>query len=102
MGLDIVMYGEQRERLGVIEISYPLHEAIYKRTSQWASYPLLKKLRDYYKTDITFDRVGINEFVYCLEQIKSFIRDELMLEELRLLCSSLSSPNVERIHVAGD
>ncbi|TXK85129.1 hypothetical protein [Paenibacillus sp. N3.4] len=102
MGLDVVLYGRQREQLGVINISYTLHEAMYIENNQWASYQLLRELRDYYKTDITFDRAGINEFIYCLEQIKLFVRDEQMLEELKLLISFLSNPNVEQIHVAGD
>ncbi|NQX63738.1 hypothetical protein [Paenibacillus qinlingensis] len=102
MGLDVVMYGGQKERLGVIEISYPLHEAIYIKTNQWASKPLLRKLRDYYKTDITLERVDIKEFVFCLEQVKSFAHDELIFDELELLITSLSNPKVEQIHLAGD
>ncbi|MCR8630885.1 hypothetical protein [Paenibacillus radicis (ex Xue et al. 2023)] len=100
MGFDIVMYGRLSERLGVIEISYSLHEAIYLKTSEWESYQFLRELKDYYKTDVTFDRSGINGFLFDLEQMKPLIHQRR--EELDILISSLSDLYVEQIHVASD
>jgi hypothetical protein len=52
MGLDIVLYGKNGQKLGISEIEESLHESLFAGNPYWRSYPYLRKLRDYYRTNV--------------------------------------------------
>lgn len=101
MGLDIVLFDEKKVRIGLIEIPNSLHDAIFMGTSNWTSYMYLRKVKDYYKTNLRFNQSELSCFVEDLKQIRTFI-DSVHHSSLDRLVQSLSDANVKAVHVAGD
>ncbi|MDQ1236455.1 hypothetical protein QE450_003953 [Paenibacillus sp. SORGH_AS306] len=101
MGLDIVLFDEGKVRIGLIEIPNNLHDAIFASTSNWSSYSYLKKVKDYYKTNIYLNLYEISCFVEDLRQIRTFI-DSMHHSSLDRLIQALSGANIKAIHIAGD
>jgi hypothetical protein len=52
MGLDVVLFDKKNVKVGLIEVPNSLHEAIFKGTLNWSSYLYLRKVKDYYKTNV--------------------------------------------------
>ncbi|QKS72329.1 hypothetical protein FLK61_37485 [Paenalkalicoccus suaedae] len=101
MGLDIVLYDNDNKILGVTEIDYALHEGLFQENNNWKSFLFLRKLSDYYLTDITFDRKEIDNLISDLDYISLFISKQ-KLKMLEKLISCLSDENIKKIHIAGD
>ncbi|MCA0753724.1 hypothetical protein KP806_01580 [Paenibacillus sp. N4] len=101
MGLDIVLFDEKKVRIGLIEIPNSLHDAIFMGTSNWTSYMYLRKVKDYYKTNLRLNQSELSCFVEDLKQIRTFI-DSVHHSSLDRLVQSLSDANVKAVHVAGD
>ncbi|WP_258279161.1 hypothetical protein [Paenibacillus sp. SC116] len=101
MGLDIVLFDEKKVRVGIIELPNSLHEAIFKGTSNWSSYMQLRKMKDYYKTNVRLNQSELFCFVEDLKQVRLFINSTYHTN-LDSLVQSLSSANVKAIHVGGD
>jgi len=101
MGLDIVLFDEKKIRIGLIEMPNSLHDAIFTGTSNWSSYMYLRKVKDYYKTNVRLNQSELSCFVEDLKQIRTFI-DSAHHSSLDRLVQSLSNANVKAVHVAGD
>ncbi|MEK3885818.1 hypothetical protein [Paenibacillus sp. PL2-23] len=101
MGLDIVLFDEKKVRIGLLEIPNSLHDAIFTGTSNWRSYMYLRKVKDYYKTNVRLNQSELSCFVEDLKQIRTFI-DSVHHSSLDRLVQSLSDANVQAVHVAGD
>lgn len=101
MGLDIILYDDKGAKAGFIEIPSSLHEAIFMGTPHWSSYPYLRKIKDYYKTNIRFHQPDLHHFVGDLKQIRLFI-DYRHHAALDCLIDALSQSHIQAIHVAGD
>lgn len=101
MGLDIVMYNDKNVRMQLIEIPRSLHEAIFNGTQIWGSYMYLRKIKDYYKTNVRFTASEINYFIEDLRQIKQFVASNYH-SDLIMIIEKLSDGSVKTIHVAGD
>lgn len=99
--MDIVLFDEKKVRIGLIEIPSSLYEAIFKGTSNWSSYMHLRKIKDYYKTNIRLNHSEISCFVEELKQIRIFI-DSTHHSTLDSLVQSISNANVKILHVTGD
>ncbi|MDM5221125.1 hypothetical protein QUF86_10390 [Peribacillus sp. NJ11] len=101
MGLDIVMYGKSNEKLGLKEIDYFFYEALFIKNENWRSYSYLRKISDYYLTDIMFNREEINHLLNDFRNIRMFIPIEYQ-SSIDKLVDLLSDININEIHIAGD
>ncbi|MCP3775893.1 hypothetical protein NLX71_21720 [Paenibacillus sp. MZ04-78.2] len=101
MGLDIILYDDKNAKAGFIEIPSSLHEAIFMGTPQWSSYPHLRKIKDYYKTNVRLHQPDLHHFVEDLKQVRLFM-DSAHHAALDSLIDVLSQSHVQAIHVAGD
>lgn len=103
MGLDILLFDKDNKIIGQKEITLSLHEEIFngKTKCNWSNFPYLKKLKDYYKTNIIFTDNEIKAFLDDLMGIKSFL-DEGYESKLSSLIKDLDNKSVYKIHIAGD
>lgn len=101
MGLDVVLFDKKNVKVGLIEIPNSLHDAIFKDTLNWSSYLYLRKVKDYYKTNVRLNQPELSCFVEDLKQIRTFI-DSVHYSSLDRLVQSLSNASVQAIHIAGD
>ncbi|ODP29533.1 hypothetical protein PTI45_01016 [Paenibacillus nuruki] len=101
MGLDIVLFDEEKVGIGLIEIPNSLHDAIFTGTSNWSSCMYLRKVKDYYKTNVRFNKYELSCFVEDLKQIRIFINSfhHPLLDQL---IQALSDVSIKAIHIAGD
>lgn len=73
MGLDIMIYNSEDIKVGMYEISPNLHDAIFVNTNNWGSYLYLRKIKDYYKADVEFQKDDLAKFIIDLKQMTMFI-----------------------------
>ncbi|OYD06218.1 hypothetical protein CHM34_17310 [Paludifilum halophilum] len=85
----------------MLEISSDLHYGIFKRTNDWGSYLMLRKIKDYYKTDLTLANSQIDKLRSELEQVSLFL-DERDRTELFKLTTELVGNKVQKVRVTGD
>ncbi|MGW9103516.1 hypothetical protein ACWGPK_30065 [Priestia megaterium] len=101
MGLDMEMYGKEDQYLDFKEIEEPLHDALFHTNNNWGSYLYLRKIRDYYLTNIEFSRDEIDKFIKDLENIKIFIPGDYH-PSLSELIRILSNHAIQKISIVGD
>ncbi|MBD1373688.1 hypothetical protein IC620_15180 [Hazenella sp. IB182357] len=101
MGLDIVLYDINQNRMGVFEISEELHSAIFSPLINWSSYLTLRKLKDYYLTNVRFDKREIKQLVVEVNIIAKRI-DNQFEREIIYVVDRISNSIVYHIHIAGD
>jgi hypothetical protein len=101
MGLDVVLYDDNGARLALVEIASPLHEALFAKTSNWSSYKCLRKLRDYYRTNVTLQQDELRQLVDDLTRVRMFV-DPAQHKALDALVECLSQDAIARAHIAGD
>ena len=103
MGLDIMLFDKENKRVGKREITLSLHEEIFngKIKCNWGSFSYLRKLKDYYKTNITFKENEIKAFLKDLMEFRSFM-DECYEHELSGIIKVLDNESVYKIDITGD
>jgi hypothetical protein len=101
MGLDVVLFDRNTRKIGLFEIPEPLHHAIFKDTVYWRSYAYLRKISDYYRTDIRLDYTGIQHLVADLRQVRPFVNYHNQ-RDLDALITALCDNTVCSVHIAGD
>ena len=55
MGLDLLIISDNNE-IGRLEMTENLHSEIFSEKTRWSSHKELRKIKDYYKTNITFTK----------------------------------------------
>lgn len=102
MGLDILLFDKNNKIMGEVEITLSIHEEIFngKIKCNWGDFPYLRKLKNYYKTNVIFKDSEIKAFLNDLLKFKSFL-DERYEGELSSLIKNLDK-NVYKIHIMGD
>lgn len=75
MGLDILLFDKENKRVGKREITFLLHKKIFngKIKCNWGDLSYLRKIKDYYKTNITLKEKEIKAFSKDLVEIRSFM-----------------------------
>ena len=101
MGLDIVLFDDRNVKIGLFEIPSSLHKALFSNTSNWGSYKYLRKIKDYYRTNVRFNRTELQQFIHDLNHIKLFV-DAQHHAMLDILISTLSRDTINSIHIGGD
>lgn len=101
MGLDLLLYDEKENLIKILEMPYDLHYHIFNETEVWGSYLVLRKIRDYYKSNVTLDSEDISKFKRDLNQISLFLNSEF--KELTFqLTSELTTHQPWKIRITGD
>ncbi|MGW9165962.1 hypothetical protein ACWGPZ_32300, partial [Priestia megaterium] len=75
--------------------------ALFHTNNNWGSYLYLRKIRDYYLTNIEFSRDEIDKFIKDLENIKIFIPGDYH-PSLSELIRILSNHAIQKIFIVGD
>lgn len=101
VGLDIIFYSKQGNQIKIGEIEESMHEAIFIKNNNWGSYKYLKKIKDYYLTDVEFKGEDLNCFINDLKGIRIFI-DKDYAKGLNDLIRLLENEKVGSIRINGD
>lgn len=102
MGLEITFYDKNNNIIKRKEFRETIHSSIFQESNNWSSYLYLCKLRDYYKTDITYCLGEVDELINELSQIRIFIKREDILKEFDELINDFKSNNIYKVHFGGD
>ncbi len=100
MGLDVVLYDKNKKVIGLFEISEDLHKALFQNNN-WRSYLYLRKVSDYYTSDVRYSKKEIAILSQDLERMKIFVPSEFhsgMDKLIQFISNSLG----ESIRIAGD
>ncbi|MUT64814.1 hypothetical protein [Paenibacillus sp. NEAU-GSW1] len=101
MGFDVVLYSRNKEQIGFFEIPEAVHEAIFQSNTYWRSYVLLRKMNDYYATNVKFTAEEIAVLAKELQSMKLFIAARFHVEIDQIILR-MSEPSVALAHIAGD
>lgn len=81
-------------------ISEGLHSSIFSSSTRWSGFKNLRKIKDYYRTDVLFksnDAVSfLNEFIDICE------RNSLECDEMGKIKLLASENNIDYVRVSGD
>ncbi|MDP4268238.1 MAG: hypothetical protein Q8880_12490 [Bacteroidota bacterium] len=100
MALDIIEYDNKNNRIGYLEFTGELHDAIFFETTLWSSYLYLRKLKEYYSSAY-FKGDDIRELLDDLERYKMFINKKYIVD-YNALIGFLKNNKVERVAFEGD
>jgi hypothetical protein len=101
LGLDVVLYDQDDNKIESFEISETLHDEIFNSQKLWRSYHELRKLSKYYSPAVQYKGPPIMRLIDELKRYKMFIV-EYKLDEYQALIDKISNPNIRRICIAGD
>ncbi|EGK09928.1 hypothetical protein HMPREF9374_2731 [Desmospora sp. 8437] len=101
MGLDMLLYDQEGGLIKVLEIPVELHHNIFRETEVWSSYLELRKIRDYYKTNVNLGPDEIKRFQDDLEQISLFLSSNGK-GLARQLISEIKVNQPRKVRVTGD
>ena len=101
MGIDIVLYDKEGQEIGHTEIESEFHDALFIRNNNWGSYHNLRKLRDFYLTDVKYNRKEVEKLIEDFKNVRMFMPKEYQ-NQVDDLILKLKMPGVETIRCAGD
>ncbi|MGG4264034.1 hypothetical protein [Peribacillus simplex] len=101
MGLDVLLYDKDDNKIEYYEITETLHNEIFNSKKLWRSYLELRKLSDYYLSDEEYIGTSIMGLIDDLKRYKMFITQHKKAEYQEFI-DKISKPNVKRISIAGD
>jgi hypothetical protein len=101
MGLDVQLFDRDRNELRIVEIEPQLHHVIFLDTKNWRTYKYLRNIKDYYTSNIYWDKEELKGFIHDLKSYRKHINQEY-LPHLNSLIDSLSAEGVESIRITGD
>lgn len=99
MGFDLLIISDNNE-IGRLEMTENLHSEIFSEKTRWSSHKELRKIKDYYKTNITFTKKNLNDFISDLSEIKISI--EKNKDELQTIIEKLKDKEIKSLRVTGD
>ena len=102
MGLDILTYRKEGERIGILEFDEELHQILFSSSLiDWDENYFLHLINDYYKANATYEGKDLKSFVSELESIRTFIPIKKQYK-LDNLLNSFSSDEIYKIRITGD
>jgi hypothetical protein len=102
MGLDILTYDKDGERIGIIDFDEELHQMIFSQNDiDREEKHFLALISDYYKANETYEGEDLEAFVSELEEVRDFVQRDSRYK-LDVLTRSLSSKEIYKIRVTGD
>jgi hypothetical protein len=102
MGLDIVLYNKQNKVIKVVEFEQKAHNLLFNQTNNWSSCLMLRKIKDYYKTDVFYYKNEISILIEDLKMIKNFLNDIYVKNYIDSIILELNNGNIEKIHFGSD
>lgn len=99
MGLDLLITSDNNET-SRLEITEDLHSEIFSEKTRWSSHKELRKIKDYYKTNVTFTKRNLTDFISDLSETKRSI--EKNKEELQTIIEKLKYREIKSLRVTGD
>ncbi|PTM57900.1 hypothetical protein [Desmospora activa] len=100
MALDILLY-QQGNLTHCDYISQSLHDALFRHNNYWRSYMTLRKLQDYYLTDLRLNHQQINQLASELEQMKIFV-DKHASKQIDRMKNVLNEKTYDEAWIIGD
>ncbi|MFD1427925.1 hypothetical protein JOD24_002249 [Kroppenstedtia sanguinis] len=101
MGMDLLMYDTKGNLIKVLEIPAELHHNIFRETEVWSSYLELRKIKDYYKTNVHWGADEIKRFQSDLEQISLFLSPSGKKQAHQLI-SAIQVHHPWKVRITGD
>ncbi len=101
MGLDLLLYDRTGKLVRTLMIPPTLHRRISLETEVWRSYSVLRKIKDYYKSNTTLNTEEIDKFKSDLQQISIFLNSEYKKMAFQLI-SELTNYQPWKIRITGD
>lgn len=99
MGLDMIITFTSGEKKHLV-ISELLHSKIFDPSNTLGSYKEIRKIRDYYKTNVTFHSSSAHTFIAELTDICNKIPD--LKNETDNIIKQLQFIDVKSIRICGD
>lgn len=81
-------------------MSEVLHSEIFSVSTMWSNYKELRKIKDYYKSNITFDSTSVSIFILELIDVCNKITGAKC--ELESIIKHLQFKDIKSIRVCGD
>ncbi|CAM3830216.1 hypothetical protein GCM10009865_05450 [Aeromicrobium ponti] len=101
MGFDVVLYNHEDRKLGLFEITEALHNEMFNSKKMWRSFSELRTLSDYYLTDETFSGERLNSLLSDLNNYKTFISVNNLIDYEELI-KQISRSDIGKVHISGD
>ncbi|WP_289136373.1 hypothetical protein [uncultured Brevibacillus sp.] len=101
MGLDVILYNCNKNKIELLVIEEALHRAIFDSSNTWGSYQYLRKIKDYYRTDEYFNEASLRYLINDLINYQALIPHEF-IQSYRLLIQKLSDDQVLSVRITGD
>ncbi|QRY77898.1 hypothetical protein JVX91_20155 [Pseudomonas sp. PDNC002] len=99
MALDIIVVFDDNETQ-FLTMSEALHSEIFSASTRWSSYKELRKLRDYYKANISINSTESYTFLHELSDIASRVKVNTI--ELNEIKKSLQRKKIKKLRMTGD
>ncbi|MGF7036588.1 hypothetical protein J2T17_007662 [Paenibacillus mucilaginosus] len=101
MGLDFLVYDVSSRLLSMYEMDEELHKDIFSSGQRWASYSYLRKLHDYYRTNVEFSGKTLDGLINDLNNYKPLISEKHHIA-VQLLLDAVSDKKVHKVRINGD
>ena len=101
MGLDVLVYDNDKRLVSELEIKEALHKEIFAVHKRWESYLYLRKLYDYYRTNEVFSGKELNGLVTDLTNYKPHLVGEYQ-KMIQSMLEVITDKKVHKIRINGD
>jgi len=100
MGLDILIYSNNKKCFGRSEISENFHYWLFNQANlDTGLFRVLFKLEDYYLTDVLLSR---NEIKTLIKELKEIEDKSPFSKEIKSIINTLSTEEISEIRINGD
>lgn len=100
MGLDILIYNKENKRADICELTENIHYWLFNEISlNEEIFNQLFKIKNYYKTDVTFSDKDLDKFISELTIIKQNSKYE---KEIDNILYKIQDLEIQKIRVTGD
>ena len=102
MGLDILKYSKEGQRIGIGNFDEELHQVIFRNTLiNWKEFNHVNLIADYYKTNSSFEGGNLELFIKELRKIKAYMPNSISFK-LDKLITEINSNEIYRVRITGD
>ncbi|MDT3668666.1 hypothetical protein ROK90_22115 [Cronobacter dublinensis] len=99
MGLDIIVTYHDNKK-DFFSLSENMHSKIFSDETFWPTFKNIRKIKDYYKTNVIYDESESIKFIEELVEINKRISNAGC--EVNNIISKLQKENIKSIRVCGD
>lgn len=99
MSLDIHITDINGEKYHDVMSSF-LHASLFSHSTKWGNCKALRKIKDYYKSNVLFEGGELYDFIDDLKSMRDQVSDKK--DELNKLLCKIENLNIISIRVSGD